>query len=1094
MSDLRSWLEGLGLGKYAEIMQAHDVDISIVADVTEQDLEKLGLSLGHRRKLLSAAAKLRDPVLPSSESTFVAPERRQLTVAFVDLVAATALGAQLDPEDLIRLLRQYRDACLASVSKYDGYVAQYLGDGVLVYFGYPQAQEDAAERGVRASLEIVENVARLRQPNGQPLRARVGIATGLVVAGGAPGVGPAGEETVVGNTPNLAARLQSVADPNSVLVAPSTHRLTRNFFEYSFFGETPIKGFSEPIAVWRVLRESTIDSRFAAAHAATGPLVGRERELAFLNDSWQRAVNGDGHVILLVGEAGIGKSRLLEAFADRIEREPSRILRCQCSPYHRNSALYPFEKLLRHRLGVNRDLSDQENVDRIERLLVRFDQNSRTARLLLAELLDVRSADALSPLELTPTQRKEETLALLERLVLAPKEGPVLLLLEDAHWSDQTSQVLIDRILKRIGKSSALAVITLRPELHTAWSDHPDATVINCKPIDVEHCEALIRQVASTQPIEETIIREIVARSDGVPLFAEELTKAIVDLRPADASAIPLTLQDTLMARLDRLGRAKDVAQIASVIGRQFSLGVLRAIAGANDNDLKSALTRLREAGLFFEVDGQNQLPDYSFNHSLVQEAAYESLSRDRRQMFHKAIAEFLASRLSDEDNEPALMAYHYGRAAQHEKSVHYWLLAADRSSQRLAFADSIASLESALTEAARVADPTLRSRLSVDAQLKLGITLANYRGPQTAEAGVALEEAKRLAEEAGAGPQMFQATWGLYLNAARTHRLDKAKVLGEQLLKISDQVGDDGLKLEALHHRWGYAFFTGQTPQMIEFTTEGLRHYDRERHHQLCYVFAGHDVAACAHCARAIGLGLSGRAKSVRSAADVGLQFTLSLQHPLTLGFYYAVACTALHIAGDLEGCREYAEELVRVASKYDYPAVGFVGSFMRGASLSLESVADAIRQMEPAFEAALSYGFLGVYPGVTMASALATAGRDQEALKLVKRLLDSASTPQTGVFVPELWRLRGELSLQQSADDKMEAERCLSIAERIAREQSALIYQLRASTSLAELLAHDGRHNEARNVLDIALSYPLDEWLGPETATAAQLRLSLS
>jgi class 3 adenylate cyclase len=1104
MSDLQSWLRDLGLEKYDEVMRANDIDLAVAADLTEQDLEKLGLSLGHRRRFLTAAAKLRAtadapvaaPTRPPSDQSPSVAERRQLTVAFVDLVGATAFGTQLDPEDLIRLLRQYRETCTAAVGRYGGYIAQYLGDGILIYYGFPKAQEDAAERAVRASLEIVEEVGLLRQPNGQPLQARIGVATGLVVAGVTSGVGPAGEETVVGDTPNLAARLQSAAAPDSVLVAPSTHRLTRHLFEFSFFGETAVKGFGEPVPVWRALRESAVDSRFAAAHAAAGPIIGRERELAFLYDSWQRAVRGNGHMMLLVGEAGMGKSRLLEAFADRIREEPSRILRCQCSPYHGNSALYPFERLLRHRLGVSRELSDQDNLDRIDRLLSRFDRHSRIARLLLAELFEIRSADMLSPLEMTPTQRKEETLAVLEDLLLAPHEGPVLLLVEDMHWSDQTTRALVDRILKRVGSSKALVVMTHRPELEANWSGHPDVTPINCKPIGQEHCEALIRQVASRQQIGASLIREIAARSDGVPLFAEELTKAVLELRSPGAGAVPLTLQDTLMARLDRLGRAKDIAQIAAVIGRQFSLDLLQAIAGSNLADLRAGLARLREAGLIFAAEAHDQSQIYSFNHSLAQEAAYESLSRDRRQVFHKAIARFLEERpAAEEDNEPALIAHHYSCAREPEKAVNFWLQAADRSGQRLAFADSIASLGSALTEAGHVGDPAQRARLKADAQLKLGTTLAIYRGPQTVEAEAALEEARRLAEEAGAGPQMFQATWGLYLNAARTQRLDKAKLRGEQLLEISERLGDEDLKFEALHHQWGYATFSGQINNIIKLTTDALGRYDRDRHHRFSFVFAGHDPGACAHCVRSLGLALAGRATSVRPALDAGLDFSHSLQHPPTLAFYYSVASWAAHVAGDAESCREFAEGLAQAATKYEFPLIGGVSAFMLGAARALQrEPAAALRQMEPSFESAVRYGFFAAFPGVMMVGTLADAGRNDEALKMVNGLIDGLATPEMGIFVPELWRLRGELLLRQSAEHAMEAERCLRVAEHIAREQGAAILHLKAGTSLAELLAESGRREEARAVLDVAMAYPLDEWTGSEPAKAAQLRSALA
>jgi class 3 adenylate cyclase/ABC-type transport system involved in cytochrome c biogenesis ATPase subunit len=1104
MSDFKFWLQSVGLEKYGEVFASHDIDLMVAPELTEQDLEKIGLSLGHRRKFITAAAKLRaapvSSLVVSAQAQPVdqiapAVERRQLTVVFVDLVGSTALGSELDPEDLIRLLRQYRDACTAVIAKYDGFIAQYLGDGILVYFGFPQAQEHAAERAVRAGLEIVEKVAQLKQPDGRALQARVGIATGLVVTGDATGVGTAGEETVVGDTPNLAARLQSLADPGCVFVGPTTHQLTGNFFEFSFLGEHAIKGFRDAMSVWKVLGECAIENRFAAAHAAAaGPIVGRERELAFLYDSWLRATRGDGHVVLLAGEAGIGKSRLLEALAERVREEPHRLLRCQCSPYHRNSVLFPFKTLLRHRLDISRDLSTQENLDRISRMLERVGRHARSSMLLLAELLEVPSSDTLSSIEMTPNQRKEETLAILEDLLMAPLDGPVLLLLEDAHWSDQTTQTLIERLLKRIGREHALVLITHRPELKTNWSENPQATLITCKQIGHEHCVALIRNVASRMQMDDALVREIVTRSDGVPLFAEELTKAVLDLRSLGASAVPLTLQDSLMARLDRLGPAKDVAQIASVIGRQFSHALLEAIAGESDVGLRSALARLRESGLIFEA-GNDGESSYSFNHSLVQEAAYESLSRSRRQSLHKEIAHHLESQSNATgESEPTLIAHHYSRAGEAEKSFHYWMLAADRSGQRLAFAESIANLTSALAEAERVADPKLRTRLKLDAQLRLGATLAIHKGPQTNEAALALEQAKTLAKEANAGPQLFQATWGLYLNAARNRRLDKVEVLSEELTTISREIGDEDLRFEALHHRWGFAYFTGQTAKLLEYATEGTEHYDRDRHHKFSYVFAGHDPGVCAHGCRALALGIEGRAKSVRLALDAGQTLADSLQHPLTLAFFHSNACFAMHLVRDSNGCREFAEQLTQVSARYDLPATRAVGLFMLGAADALQGdVAPALKQMEPSYEATFGYVFLGVLPGVILADALASADRNQEALALVTRLLDESSTPDVGTFISELWRIRGEMVLRQSASNSQEAERYFGTALRIADKQGANVFRLNAGIPLARMLAEGGRREEAKAVLDHVNAVRLDEWDAPETAIAAQLRSDL-
>ena len=1106
MSDVKLWLESLGLEKYADVFVSHDIDLAVAPDLTEEDLEKLGLSLGHRRKFIAAATKLRvisaAPVDAPAQARSVSQatqqvERRQVTVVFADLVGSTALANQLDPEDMSRLLRKYRDSCTAAIGKYDGFIAQYLGDGVLAYFGFPVAQEHGAERAVRAGLEIVEEVGRVKRPDGLPLQSRVGIATGLVVAGDAGGAGAEGEQTVVGDTPNLAARLQSLAEPGCVLVGPSTHQLTGDFFEYLFVGEHEVRGFREPVSMWRALGESAIESRFAAARAAAaGPIVGRERELVFMLDSWQRATRGNGHAVLVSGEAGMGKSRLVEAFAERVRAEPHRLLRCQCSPYHRNSVLYPITQLLRHRLDIRRDLPGAENLQRIDSMLAQFGRASRAARLLLAELLEVPCKDMLSPVEMTPEQRKNEMLAILEYFLSAPLDGtPVLLLLEDAHWSDATTQTLVERLLKRIETERALILITHRPELKTTWAEHPQATLISCKQLGKEQCAALVRHVAGRMPMEDSLIREIVARSDGVPLYVEELTKAVLDLRTARSSAVPLTLQDSLMARLDRLGRAKEIAQIASVIGRRFSYASLAAIAGAGDQELRAALGRLRESGLIFAAGEEGEF-NYSFNHSLVQEAAYESLSRTRRQTLHLKIAVDLESRPSSAGAiEPTLIAHHYGRAAEAEKSFRFWMLAADTSGRRLAFAESVANLNSALAEAERVPDAALRARLKLDAQLDLGAMLVIHTGATSDEAKAAMAEAYRLAGEIDAGPQLFQATWGLYLNAARSRQFDKALTIGEELIAISQRLGDEDLKFEALHHRWGYVYFTGQTAKMLEYSAQGMKLYDRERHHRFSHVFAGHDPGVCAYCIHALALGVAGRGRSARPALESGLVLAEALQHPTTLVWARGTACFAMHLAGETDACGEMAEQLVQLATRYDFPVDRAIGSFWLGAVRTMrDDLAPGIKLMEPVFEATLGVGFWGVLPGVVMVDALARAGRDREALALIERLLDASSAPEVGVSISELWRIRGELVLRASAGNPGLAERYLRIALRVSADQGAKVFHLRTGISLARLLAESGRRDEAQIVLAQVDMNSLNEWSGPEMAVAGQLRSELN
>jgi hypothetical protein len=463
--------------------------------------------------------------------------------------------------------------------------------------------------------------------------------------------------------------------------------------------------------------------------------------------------------------------------------------------------------------------------------------------------------------------------------------------------------------------------------------------------------------------------------------------------------------------------------------------------------------------------------------------------------LLHNEIAHHLESRsTATGESEPTLIAHHYSRAGDGQKSFEFWLLAADRSGQRLAFAESVANLSSALAEAERVADPAQSTHLKLEAQLRLGATLVLHKGAQSSETELALEEARSLATTIGAKPQLFQATWGLYLNAARNQRLDKAELRGDELMTISREIGDEDLKFEALHHRWGFVYFKGQTEQMLQCTAEGIEQYDRDRHHKFSYPYAGHDPGACAYCVRALGLGLAGRARSVRPALDDGLALANSLQHPLTLAFLNSVACSALHLVGDAGGCHEFAERLVQVSTRYDFPVPKAVGSFMLGAAHALEGdITPALQQMEPTYEATFGYGFLGMLPGVIMADALARANRTPDALALVTRLLDGMRTPEEGVFVPELWRLRGELVLRQSAGDARQAEQHFGTAARIAATQGAVVYQLRAGTLLSRLLAEQGRREEARTVLDHATANRLDEWMGSEPAIAVQLRSQL-
>ena len=549
------------------------------------------------------------------------------------------------------------------------------------------------------------------------------------------------------------------------------------------------------------------------------------------------------------------------------------------------------------------------------------------------------------------------------------------------------------------------------------------------------------------------------------------------------------------MARLDRLGAAKEVAQIGAVLGREFSHVLLASVAGDTEADLKAALDQLIQAGLLFR-QGMPPHATYVFKHALVQDAAYGTLLREPRRALHVRIAEALESQFAEvAENQPELLAHHYSRAGKFEKACQFWLLVADRSVERLAFVESVNALNFALRDAERIADPAARASLKLDAQLRLGRSLVFQKGPQSNEAELAFTEAHRLAKEANAGPELFQSVWALYVNAARNRRYEKAKLRGDELLAISEELGDEDLKFEALHHRWGYAYFTGQTADMLALAAEGVRRYDTARHHRFAYTFAGHDAGVCAYCIRAMGLSAAGETAKIKPELDAALALSDRLEHPLSLLFARGIMCGTLYLTHDLDGCRVSANEMVRVATKYDLPFYGAIGSFWLGATQAMHGdVTDGLRRMEPSFEPLDGIGLFVLLPAAVMVDTLARAGRNRDALALIARVLDKMSDPKLGMFVSELWRIRGELIARERGGDMALAERLLQEALHIARGQEATLLQSRAGLALATHFAEHGRREEAMIALAESGVSVLADRTAPEIVAADRLSAALS
>jgi class 3 adenylate cyclase/tetratricopeptide (TPR) repeat protein len=681
--DIVVWLRSLGLGKYEAAFRENEIDETVLPSLTEEHLKQLGVTaVGHRLKLLHAIAALRsdasskppsvDPTTTSSTPSACPEdraERRQVTVMFSDLVGSTALSARMDPEDLREIISSYQKCVAETVGRFGGFVAKYMGDGVLVYFGYPQAHEDDAERAVRAGLELVAAVGALKAH--APLQTRIGIATGLVVVGDLIGSGAAQEQAIVGETPNLAARLQSIAEPNSVVIAESTRKLVGNLFELQDVGAQELKGISGPVRAWAVLRPALVESRFEALHAGgLTELVGREEELELLLRRWSKAKTGESQVVLLSGEAGIGKSRLTAALLERLATEPHIRLRNFCSPQHTDSVFYPIIGQMVRAAGLARDDKPQAKLDKLDAMLAQSSTSTQDAALF-AEMLSLPNDGRYPALDLTPQQRRQRTLeALVLQVVALSRQNPALMIFEDAHWSDPTSLELLGRIVDKIPTLRVLLIVTFRPEFEPPWIGRPYVTALTINRLADREVGAVIDRVTGNKPLPANIRLDIIERTDGIPLFVEEMTKAVLEgenegtpertvATIPQGLAVPATLHASLMARLDRLGPAKQVAQIGAALGREFPYETLAAVARKAEADLLAALDRLTEAGLLFR-QGAPPHATYLFKHALVQDAAYGTLLREPRRALHARIAETLESQFTEiAENQPELLARH---------------------------------------------------------------------------------------------------------------------------------------------------------------------------------------------------------------------------------------------------------------------------------------------------------------------------------------------------------------------------------------------------------------------------------------------------
>jgi class 3 adenylate cyclase/predicted ATPase len=1093
MQQIADWLKKLGMSEYAERFAENRIDFSVLRDLTDQDLKDLGVVLGDRRKMLRAVAELGGAVSSSPQPAFTEPksqdsaERRQVTVMFSDLVGSTAMSARMDPEDLREVMTAYQKCVAETVRRFGGFVAKYMGDGVLVYFGYPQAHEDDAERALRAGLELVAAVAAINSD--APLQTRVGIATGMVVVGDLIGSGEAQERGIVGETPNLAARLQGIAEPNSVVVAEGTRRLVGNLFELEDLGPKNLKGITGLVHAWAALRASAAEGRFEALHASgLTELVGREEELELLLRRWSRAKTGEGHVVLLSGEAGIGKSRLTAALLERLASEPHMRLRYFCSPQHTDSAFYPIIGQMERSAGFAHDDTQQAKLDKLDALLAQTSTSTQDAALV-AEMLSLPNDGRYPVLDLASQQRRQKTLeALTAQLAGLAGLHPVLMIFEDAHWTDPTSLEAFGRTVDRIKTLPVLLIVTFRPEFNAPWAGQSHVTSLTLSRLGEREAAAIVGRLVGNKELAPEVMAEIVERTDGIPLFVEEMTKAVLEAEgeggarrtvaavPSPALAVPASLHASLMARLDRLGPAKEVAQIGAAIGREFSHAMLAAVVRQPEAELGSVLDRLIAAGLLFR-QGVPPQATYLFKHALVQDAAYGTLLREPRRALHARIAEALESQFADiAESQLELLARHCTEAGLIEKASGLWGKAGLRSLERSALVEAAAQFTSALDQIATLpATPALR-REQIKLQVAVTNSLMHIKGFSAPETKAATERARLLIEQAETLGEpledpllLFSVLYGFCAANFIAFNGDVARDLAAQFLALAEKQRAT-IPLLVGHRLVGpSSLLTGDIVDGRAHYDQALALYDAAEHRSLATRF-GYDIRVSILSFRSVALWMLGYPEAALLDVDQALKDARETGHAPSLMFALASTSVTHLLLRNYATANARADELVAVADEKSAPFWKAWGRTIQGCVLVLTGKpSDAIQQITAGITAFQSTGATWGLPTwlLHLAKAYADLRQFEDAWRCIDEAILAVEKNRERWWEVEVNRVAGEIALKSPAPDSAKAEAYFERALTVARAQQAKSWELRPATSMARLWRDQRKPQQARELL---------------------------
>jgi class 3 adenylate cyclase/predicted ATPase len=1012
-------------------------------------------------------------------------ERRQLTVLFCDLVGSTALSERLDPEELREVVRAYHQVCAETIGRFEGHIAQYLGDGLLVYFGYPLAHEDDAQRAVRAGFGIVAAIQDAPLLRAHGVQVRLGIHTGPVVVGDI-GTGMKREQLALGETPNLAARLQGLAEPSTVVISAATQRLIAGFFDCQDLGQQAVKGVSAPMQVYRVVAESRAQSRLEV-DASTGkltPLVGRAHEVGLILERWAAAQAGDGQVVLLTGEPGIGKSRLVQEVKERVVAQGATSIEFRCSPYFQNSALYPVLTHLQRLLLWQREDTPETKLAKLRQTLARYRFPQADILPLLALLLSLPQPADGPPLTFSPQKQKQKTQeALVAWLVEEAERRPVYCAWEDLHWADPSTLELLGLLLDQVPTARLLLLLTARPEFTLPLSSRTHLTPLTLARLPRTQAGEMIEKVTGGKPLPAEVQHQIVSKTDGVPLFVEELTKMVLEsglLRETDGRyeltgplpplAIPTTLHDSLMARLDRLAMVKEVAQLGATLGREFPYELLRAVAPVDEASLQQALGKLVEA----EVLYQRGLPPqatYLFKHALIQDTAYQSLLKSTRQQYHRRIAQVLEERFAEiTETQPELVAHHYTEAGLPVQAIPYWQRAGERATQRSAYVEAIAHFTKGLEVLQTLPATPERVQQQLTLQIALGGSLMATKGFAAPEVGSVYARARELCQQVGETPQLFSVLLGLRLFYMVRGEIHAACELGEQCLRLAQRVPEPALLLGAHHALGDTVYLTGELVSARVHQEQAIALYDPQQHRSLAES-QGYDLGVDALAHGAWVLWYLGYPEQALHRSQAALILAREVSHLYSLAHAFWCAAWLHQLRQEVSAVQERAEAAITLSREHGFVQELAWGTIFRGWAVAKQGQREeGIAQMRQGLAAYQATGAQLEIPDylALLADTYGDAGQPEEGLAVLAQAFTVMHATGERLCEAQLYRLKGELTLQSSlTNPQSEAEECFWKAIDIVRKQQAKSLELRAVMGLARLWQQQGKQKEARDLL---------------------------